>query len=735
MAELYITGFFIFAFMKIKTFLFIIGFILLPLLNYGQIDSLEYRNIYNWKINPDDLSLEYAKTDTSLEGFQRYNPLLKTTITATYLGNLGTPAKSNIYYDRDNYNTGFIFSDPYGIYFHHPDNQLYFNTKKRYTLLNYSNAGPKNESEQLLGVLHTQNVTPDFNVGIDYDMISSDGRYQEQQVRQNIIKLFSSYNKNKYRVHVNYYLNRNKAQENGGIDSLSYLGSDEYNNRQNIPVKLTDARNQVFSTGLYIAQEYHLGRTVKEKVIVADSLTNDKSFEDTLINEETFFDSIPNDSIKVKQAFQDTVKSQDSITSVNDRHEVRAQKDADKETEEKLDSQSDKTVKTYKYSGFSISHELFYNNDVRKFFDDNLTEPFYNELDIFIDSSKTHDEVRQKRFANSLSLHYRYKDKFSTRLTFYNEQMRYKYNIIPDTTFTDTLINPVQDTIVQSNNESLINNNRLSFFAKGILFDHIIFKGKVDYFIDGYKENSSSTNLTLAYILFNDFEIALKGKYTNQKPDFLYSEFTSNHFKWENDSLRMIEDLDIGFAIKSSKYRLNAAVRYGQITNYLYFDSTAYTNQYDGQIDILSAELSKKITLGPIHSDTRFVYQKSSADSILSLPEFNLYQSLYYEKLLRFKSTGGELLVQLGVDYRYASSFYADGYMPQTGVFHKQFDHKLGDFHRFDVFANFTLKRARFYIQYSYLNSALNENYYFNGPYYPSPEPVFKYGIAWSFYD
>lgn len=702
---------------------------------YGQIDSLEYRNIYNWKINPDDLSLEYAKTDTSLEGFQRYNPLLKNTITATYLGNLGTPAKSNIYYDRDKYNTGFIFSEPYGIYFHHPDNQLYYNTKKRYTLLNYSNAGPKNESEQLLGVLHTQNVTPDFNVGIDYDMISSDGRYQEQQVRQNIIKLFSSYNKKKYRFHINYYLNRNKAQENGGIDSLHYLGSDEYNNRQNIPVKLSDARNQVFSTGLYIAQEYHLGKTVKQKDVVSDSINVDTILENEIIEDSLRLDSTPTDSIKIEQAFQDTAKTQDNENYINGLRTQKKRERADKDPVNDSDTSSEKVVETYKYSGFSLSHELFYNNDVRKFFDDNLTEPFYNELDIFIDSSKTHDEVRQKRFANSLSLHYRYKDKFSSRFTFYNEQLNYKYNIIPDTTFTDTLVNPVQDTLVKSNNKSLINSNRLSFFAKGILFNHIIFKGKIDYFIDGYKENSSEANFKLAYILFNDIEIALKGVYTNQKPDFFYTEFTSNHFQWENDYLRMNEEWDIGFSIQSSKYRIKSSIRYGQITNYLYFDSTAYINQYAGQLNILSADISKNITLGPIHSNTRFVYQKSSNDSILSLPELNLYQSLYYEKLLRFKSTGGELLVQIGVDYRYASSFYADGYMPQTGVYYKQFEQKMGDYHRFDVFANFTLKRTRFYIQYSYLNSALNENYYFNSPYYPSPEPVFKYGIAWSFYD
>ncbi|MGM0409051.1 MAG: putative porin [Bacteroidota bacterium] len=711
--------------MKIEKYLFIIFFLFLSKTIFGQIDSLEYRNIYNWKLNPYDLNIEYAETDTSLEGFQQYNPLLENTITTTYLGNLGTAAQSNIYYDRAQFQTGFIFSEPYGIYFHHPENQLYYSTKKRYTLLKYSNAGSQNESEQLLGVLHTQNITPDFNVGIDYDMISSDGRYQEQQVRQNIVKLFSSYQNKRYRIHVNYYLNRSKGQENGGIDSLHYLGDDEYNNRKNIPVKLSDARNQVLSSGLYLAQEYRFGKITEEKIDESISEENSEiSGEDSIYHNAIYV----NDSIS-DQTLSDSIQT-DTISIP---HSTRMRDNMHKGDTSK--SSESKTIEVIKYSGFSLSHELFYNKDARKFFDDQIDEPFYDDLDIFIDSSKTHDEVRQRRLANSFSLHYRFKDKFTSRLSVYNEQMQYEYNIKPDTLFTDTLINPVQDTIITTNNYSNQSNNRISFFMEGILFNHILFHGYSEYYFDGYKKENSAIDISLAYVLFNDFRIGVEGEYRNQNPEYFYSNFASNNFKWENDYLRMTEEWDVGFAIRSSKYRLNAKLRYGQITNHIYFDSTAYLNQHRGQINLLTADISKKITLGPIHSNTRFVYQKSSNDSVLGIPEINLYQSLYYQKLLHFKSTGGELLLQIGVDYRYSSSFYADGYMPPTGMFYRQYDHKLNDFHRFDVFVNFTLKRTRFYFQYSYLNSALTENYYFNAPYYPSPEPVFKYGIAWSFHD
>jgi len=324
--------------------------------------------------------------------------------------------------------------------------------------------------------------------------------------------------------------------------------------------------------------------------------------------------------------------------------------------------------------------------------------------------------------------------------------MNYKYNQIPDTTFVslyptqDSVMYtknnvPLQDTIIDVNREALESNSRVAFYAKAFLFNHLLFQGYTEYFFSGYKKNNSTTDLKLGYTLFKHINFILKAKYKTESPDFFYREYTSNHFKWDNDSLQMEDKYDIGFEVQSSKYRLNTFLRYSQLKNYIYLDSTASITQYTDPLSIVSAGISKKITLGPIHSTTRFVYQKSSNDSVLALPEFNLYQSLYYEKLLHFKSTGGNLLVQIGVDYRYASSFYADDFMPQTGMFYRQFEQKMGNYHRFDVFANFTLKRARFYVQYSYLNSALNENYYFNAPFYPSPEPVFKYGVAWSFYD
>ena len=298
-----------------------------------------------------------------------------------------------------------------------------------------------------------------------------------------------------------------------------------------------------------------------------------------------------------------------------------------------------------------------------------------------------------------------------------------------------SLINPVQDTSIRLNYREAHSNSNLSLYLRAKLFNKLLFSGYGEYYITGYKKENSKVNLKLSYIIKENTEIGIKGNYSNKCPDFFYKRFSSNHFKWENNYLRMIEEWDAGIFIHNRKYKFDANVRYGQITNYLYLDSTAYVNQFRGQINILYGEISKHIRLGPINSFTRFVYQKSTNDSVLNLPEYNLYQSLYYERLFNFPSTGGELMIQFVVDYRFASSFMADGYMPITGLFYRQFEHEQGDYHCFDVFVNFTIKRARFYLKYNYINSAINEKYYYTAPFYPSPEPLFKFGLAWTFYD
>lgn len=690
--------------MKITRILLIALYICASINLFAQTDTTDNRLIYSWKINHIDLTDESIDIDTSLKFFQNYNSILRNQITCNYLGNLGSPLQNHIYFNQEAYGTGFVFSEPYSIYFHSPKNQQYYNTKRQFTVLNYSNAGKKDEGEQTLGVLHTQNVNEYFNVGIDYDMISSEGRYQNQQIRQNNITLFSSYKKERYDFNGNFSLNRVKAQENGGIDSLKYLGSDEYKNRRNIPVKLTDATSQVYATNLYLVNEYKLGKVseetkIEKKVVKKtrrSSLNFGKDINSKKNNSNSLSDSVPvipdpeeNDSVYYDTSY----------------------------------------VRIVKLSGFSISHEFTYNLDARKYFDNTLVDSFYNDKNFYIDSSSTSDKVYQKLIGNKISLHYKKTDRFNVGVSLYNEQVDYMYaKPIYDTTTTGN------DTILKGDVDDRWKSTSISGYINGNILN-FAFKAYGEYYIEGDKSENSKVKLNVKYLLNHNNCIGLFGNYRNTNPDYFYEQYSSNHFLWENNYLRMEENWDVGLNYRNSKYKTNIKFIYGQTSNLLFFNQYAMIDQYRDQINIISGEVDNSFKLGPINSYSRFIYQKSTNDSILSIPNYSFYQSLFYEKLLNFKSTGGQLLMQVGVDYRYTSGYLANDYMPLSGLFYNQYDYKMQDYHRFDLFINFSINKANLFLRYDYLNSALNENYYYNAPFYPSPQPVFKFGVAWIFYN
>ncbi|OFX89911.1 MAG: hypothetical protein A2W99_08915 [Bacteroidetes bacterium GWF2_33_16] len=699
---------------------------------YGQVDSLSERLLYNWTINPFDLNPDYSDLDTILNEFQHFNPLLRNTISNNYLGNLGTAAQSKIYFDRRKNESGFLFSEPYSVYFHLPYEQRYFNTKRQFTLLNYSSGGPREESEQAVGILHTQNVTKDFNVGIDYDLISSAGRYQNQKTQIHGATIFSSFKWKGYRVHGNYTINKVSNEENGGIDSLQYLGSKEYQREQTIPVKLKDASFKMQSSNFYLLQEFRFGSY--------DEIAKNEDNTNVIIPEVPTEPKAKNKPLVKNKVANKNSKSLTSRRPISaEREEIGKSEETSSDTIiaeiEEVNKVEQSILNPFQQTGFSVSHELIFNKDYRKYSDSNIDEDFYSNLDTLINSSKTMDAVFQNRFGNRLSAHYRYIDLFSVRFSYYNEQMDYEYNIIPDTLFKFDLDNQPKDTVISRYLLRDYSNNNLSFYFHSFLFKRILIEAYSEYYLNGYKRADSHLNLLLGLRLFEETWIDFKGEYRNQRPNYFYEHFMSNHFQWDNKNLIRQEEWDGDVIIRNDNYRFEFSAGYSQITGHIFLDTSAKVHQYGKQINIFSARLKKQFTLGPFHSTTRFVYQKSTNDSLLSLPENNLYQSLYYEKLFHFSSTGGELKMQAGLDYHYSSNYMADAYMPVTGLFYRQYDQNIDDYHCLDIFINFAIKRARLYLIYNYLNSALNDSYYFTAPSYPAPPAVFKFGVSWTFYD
>ena len=102
------------------------------------------------------------------------------------------------------------------------------------------------------------------------------------------------------------------------------------------------------------------------------------------------------------------------------------------------------------------------------------------------------------------------------------------------------------------------------------------------------------------------------------------------------------------------------------------------------------------------HLDTKAVYQLTSNKNILPLPDFAVYSNFYYmDKFFKV------LTVQIGVDIRYHTAYYANAYMPALGQYYIQDKLLIGNYPQMNVYANFHLKTMRFFVQYYHWNKGL----------------------------
>ena len=246
----------------------------------GQ-DSLKHRD------NTDDsITIHYRyfdsstirNLDSSINDFTTRYPLPANYVT---LGNLGTAAHSLLF--NPNLKPGF---DPgfhsFDIYRFKIEDTKFYQTTRPYTELGYL-LGSK--AEQMINVVHTQNIRPNFNMALQYRLINSPGNLQNQNTSHNSYRINGNYqSRNKrYTVYGVVVANKLHASENGGIKKDSLLNDYRFTNRYLIPTRLSGDTNpprNPFNTsvttgnaysesGFLLRQQYDFGQS--DSLVVNDS--------------------------------------------------------------------------------------------------------------------------------------------------------------------------------------------------------------------------------------------------------------------------------------------------------------------------------------------------------------------------------------------------------------------------------------------------------------------------------
>ena len=295
-----------------------------------------------------------------------------------------------------------------------------------------------------------------------------------------------------------------------------------------------------------------------------------------------------------------------------------------------------------------------------------------------------------------------------------NEIQSYTFN-------TDTLVNHMSKSSTKIG--GILSKQRGKLFKYNVL-------GEVGFL--GYKAGNFRLegNVGGFFKLWNDsVTLVANGFVRSDKPSYFLESYQSNHFQWNND-FGSIYRTHMGgtFSIPTRLFSLNVSVE--NVTRYIYFDSQALPAQFSGNIQVLSANLKQDFHVGKFSLENNVVYQLSSQQGILPLPDFALYHNLYYHDIFFHV-----LSIQLGASVRYHTAYYAPSYMPATGQFYNQSTVKIGNYPVVNLYANFHLKRTRFFWEYYHINQKFMNDAYFSMPNYPIDPAITKIGISWNFYD
>ena len=254
------------------------------------------------------------------------------------------------------------------------------------------------------------------------------------------------------------------------------------------------------------------------------------------------------------------------------------------------------------------------------------------------------------------------------------------------------------------------------------------------YHLFGYRSQDLDLGGNVAFSVFvRGKPITLKGSFRHQTltPDYWTENYFSNHFAW-NNSFAKESETRFSASLNVPAINFEFGAQQSLLNNRIYYDAQALPAQYDGVVSVSGLYAHKDFRIGGLHLNHRVLLQFSSVQEVVPVPLASAYLSYFFE----FNIVKNVLRMQIGLDGRYNTSYYAFGYNPATAQFYNQREKELGNYPYVDLFVSAKWKRMRILIKMQHLNEDLfGTRDYFTVLHYPLNKRAFKLGFSWSFYD
>ncbi len=652
-------------------------------------------NTSKWKDEEAKISYEKlnsARTyipDTSLHTFQRprfTQPWYRD------LGNLGSPVNNLLFtpQDRVGPTLGYHVFD---VYRFNVDSLGFYNTTRPYSVFTYQ-LGSK--LEQCAGLMHTQNIKPNWNFAVEYRKTNSPGFYKQQRTNNDNASFSTNYkslNKH-YTLYAAMVYNKEQNDENGGLVNYSELASPVYTDR-----KTVDA--------VYQNSAYSLTRSPVSNLLRDFTFLLQHSYiwgkTDTTYSEDS-----TQYTYHMKPAF-----------SITHKLEVSTEKHVYK----------DLTPDSISY--VTLFHQTFTNNGSGYYTpgeDSVLTQQkwFWIDNRVLLNGF-IGKEGRQLEFSAGLG------DRF-------------------DQFVSQPVANLVKDST--PNNIYAIGLDRskiLSNYVIGEIKKEALKPGQWEYGINtqfiftGPDAGNFLLKAVIGKALNNWSSFAAGAQQQVNSAPYAYTNYenvyTKLFFSFNNESVTTL------FAtLDSRKLRLSGGVRNYVINNYIFVNDSERPAQYTVPFSITQAWIRKVFMLGDFYLDNELVYQTVPITAPVNAPALMGRHQLSYERDL-FKHA---LKIVFGVEVRYNSAYYLPGYDPLLNQFYFQNSFKTDKGQRNaqeeSVFLNFRIKRFRAFVMGDNLQQLFARNTLlytgtplqnFNNsgntaiPVYAAPNAMIRFGFNW----
>ena len=660
--------------------------------------------IYAWNVDQRFGTILPANYDTIPHLFP--NEAFTEGVTGRYntTGNLGAPRISRIFTDNtvNSFVDGqFLFQQPYDFFLFKPSQLLFTNTKSPFTNLTYHECGNKQNGEDRLKAIFSVNANKRLGLGFRIEYLYGRGYYANQNNSQFGATFYGSYLGDKYEMHTFYTTNHLKSHENGGIENDDYVLRPEIYSTNfgtsDIPTNLQHTFNKMNVRTFFLTHRYNIGytrfRDAEGKVV---RLSHDKATT-------KIAGQIPADTVLVP-APTDTVKLEPEFVPVT-----------------------------------SFIHTAQIDHHDRRFISNensSVSDTYFN--DFYYDIDKAGDMTHYLRVANTLAFEVNegFNKWFKTGLRIFARHEFFRYSL-PSLDTSDKLVR-------QAFKSNYITVGAEIMKRKGRVFHYDVLG---EFRSDGknWGEFNVEAKADCSIPLFRDtLRVELNGFVRNEQPNFYMRHYHAANAWWDL-SLDNQFATQIGGKLSYRDTRLTVAVK--NVHHLAYFKETLtaidtpdaftrYTHainvqQKGGSEQLIQATLNQDFHFGIFNWENEITYQASSDKSVLPLPALSLWSNIY----LKFR-IAKVLQTEIGADVRYFTKYYAPAYSPIVGQYAVQDDVeriKLGNYPIINAYINFHLKRTRFYVMTSHVNSSKGAGNPFLVPHHPINRFVIRLGVSWNF--